>query len=35
MIHEKNVSPKRPRAPLWRQVALEDLAKLMGEDWVF
>ena len=35
MIHDRNVSPKRPRAPLWRQVALEDLAKLMGEDWVF
>ena len=35
MIHDKNVSPKHPRAPLWRAVALEDMAKLMGEDWVF
>lgn len=33
IIHAKNVSPRYPRAPLWREVSLADIAQLMGEDW--
>jgi glycosyltransferase involved in cell wall biosynthesis len=32
-IHAGNVSPKRPRAPLWRPCPPNNIREIVGEDW--
>jgi glycosyltransferase involved in cell wall biosynthesis len=34
IIHTENISPKRPKLPLWRPCPLAAIAGYMGEDWL-
>src|SRR5712692_5558015 len=35
IIHEHNASPKRPDHVYWKPYPVEDIQRLMGEDWTF